>query len=116
LAKRYREKITNPKIKFIDVPDNITNTWWHYIIELPRSTTLNERSEICKKLFLEYNIPTANAYWPACHQQKVFEPYTVNQSYQSADGLLSRHLSIPMYVEMTMDQADYVADVINKIV
>jgi dTDP-4-amino-4,6-dideoxygalactose transaminase len=40
----------------------------------------------------------------------------VNQTYESADGLLSRHLSIPMYVEMTMDQVDYVADVINKIV
>ena len=116
IAKRYKEKITNPKIKFIDVHDNITNTWWHYIIELPRSTTLNERSEICKKLFLDYNIPTANAYWPACHQQKVFEPYTINQSYTSADGLLSRHLSIPMYVEMTMDQVDYIAETINKII
>ena len=67
-------------------------------------------------MYLEYNIPTANAYWPACHQQKVFEPYTKNQTYKSADGLLTRHLSIPMYVEMTMEQVDYVADVINKIV
>lgn len=116
IAKRYREKIKNPKIKFIEVPDNIVNTWWHYIIELPRSTTLEDRSNVCKKLFLEHNIPTANAYWPACHQQDIFKPYTTNQKYDVADALLCRHLSIPMYVEMTLDQVDYVSDVINKII
>ena len=116
IAKRYREKITNPKIRFIEVPENIINTWWHYIIELPKGTTFEDRSEICKKLYTDYEIPTANAYWPPCHQQTVFKPYTKDQSYPIADDLLCRHLSIPMYVEMTLDQIDYVAETINKIV
>lgn len=116
VANRYKEKITNPKIKFIEVPDNIVNTWWHYIIELPKGTTFEKRAEICKKLYMEYEIPTANAYWPPCHQQTVFKPYTNNQSYPIADDLLCRHLSIPMYVEITLDQVDYVAAAINKII
>lgn len=116
INKRYREKIKNPKIKFLDIPDNIVNTWWHYIIELPKGTTLEQRTEICKVLFADHKIPTANAYWPPCHQQEAFKDYTVGQSYENAEGLLSRHLSIPMYVEMTMEQVDYISDVINKII
>lgn len=116
IADRYREKITNPKIKFLNVPDNIVNTWWHYMIELPEETTLDDRTKLCETLFSQYNIPTANAYWPPCHMQDVFKQYTIMDNYPAADDILHRHVSLPMYVEMTFDQVDYISDIINKIV
>jgi perosamine synthetase len=114
LADRYREKITNPKIEFLNVPSHILTTWWHYMVALPEGTTLKDRTDVCSKLFREYGIPTANAYWPPCHDQEVFKEYAVLSEYPEADNILHRHLSLPMYVEMTYEQVDYVADVINR--
>lgn len=113
LANRYNEKLNN-KIKLTPINNNTTMTWWQYIITLPENTVLEQRSKFCKEL-LENNIPTANAYWPACHQQPAFSEYVDLTKYPVADDILMRHVALPMYFEMTLEQVDYVANIINKI-
>lgn len=114
IANKYKELLDSTKVNILDVPANITMTWWQYIVVLPESYTLQDRTEVCRKLLEDYNIPTANAYWPACHEQPAFIEF-VTGSYPNADSLLHRHIALPMYYEMTDLQVEYVCNAINNI-
>lgn len=120
IADVYNKRITNPRISKMVVPTNIVTPWWQYIIsikDVPSTDLHLYRTQLCKRLLNEFNIPTANAYWPPCHKQPAFLKYIRSEDkYPVTDSLLNRHLSLPMYVEMTIEQAEYVSDVVNKII
>jgi len=115
IAERYAEKLNLEKIIITPVNNNTVMTWWQYIIMLPKGTTLEQRTQFCKDLQDKYNIPTANAYWPACHEQPAFAEYVDLTQYPVADDILNRHLSLPMYFEMDLEQVDYVAEAVNSL-
>lgn len=115
LAAHYHKLITNPKIRVLQVPDNKVMSWWQYIVIID-GLDVSSRESLCVDLLELYNIPTANAYWPACHEQPVFREYIDGFTYPVADDILHRHVALPMYVEMTLEQAEYVANTINKLV
>jgi dTDP-4-amino-4,6-dideoxygalactose transaminase len=116
LATAYNLHITNPRVTKPSIPPNTVMTWWQYIISLPRGTTLDARTELCTTLLRDHGISTANAYWPPCHEQPAFLKYVNGQKYDVTDSLLKRHLALPLYVEMDLEQVKFVSDVINKIV
>ena len=115
LAKCYAQKLDKNKVTILKVPKNITMTWWNYIIVLKEGTTALDRINFCDNLNELYNIPTANAYWPACHKQPAFSQYVDLDVYPIADDILERHVALPMYVEMTIDQVNYVANAVNEL-
>ena len=112
---RYKERLKDTDIVVPDIPENITMTWWQYIVALPKGTDLVLRTSFCQTLLEEHNVPTANAYWPACHEQSAFLDYVKGYEYPVADDLLHRHVALPMYYEMDLEQVDYVCDSIIKI-
>lgn len=116
LANAYDLYITNPMVTKPKIPSNTVMTWWQYIISLPVGTKLEERTALCTELLKTHGIATANAYWPACHEQPAFKKYVYGQKYPVADDLLKRHLALPLYVEMDIEQVKFVSDVINNIV
>jgi perosamine synthetase len=118
LADKYQKTITNNKIITPTIPDNVKITWWQYIIKI-KDITREQRTQICKDLLDKYNIPTANAYWPACHEQPAFSEYLKycnTKSWPNADKLLSQHIALPMYYEMDLDQVDYVSNALNELI
>ena len=115
LADKYKSLLNGEILEVPDIPSNITMTWWQYIVALPKGTSLEQRTEFVKDLLEKYNIPTANAYWPACHVQPTLLKYVGNTEYPVADDLLARHFALPMYVEMDLDQVEYVANSVNKL-
>jgi perosamine synthetase len=114
IADTYKRILNGNILEVPNIPSNMTMTWWQYIVALPKGTTLEMRTTFLKRLLDEYEIPTANAYWPACHDQPAFERY-VDGEYPVADELLLRHFSLPMYVEMDVEQAEYVANSVNTL-
>lgn len=116
IAQRYAEKLDSSKVDILKVPSNQVMTWWQYIVVLKTGTTLSDRAEVCTRLLQEYNVPTANAYWPACHEQPAFKEYVKGCTYPTADDLLHRHIALPMYYEMSLEQVDYVANAVNSII
>lgn len=116
LANAYDLYITNPKVTKPKIPSNTVMTWWQYIISLPVGTKLEERTALCTELLKTHGIATANAYWPACHEQPAFLKYVDGQKYEVADNLLKRHLALPLYVEMDLEQVKYVSDVVNHVI
>ena len=115
IADRYAEKLNISKIQTTLVNNNTVMTWWQYIVTLPEGTTLEQRIQFCKDLQDKFNIPTANAYWPSCHEQPAFSQYVDLTQYPIADDILNRHLSLPMYFEMDLEQVDYIAEAVNSL-
>ena len=117
LANEYNRLITNPKITKPNIPNNIVMTWWQYIITLPKTVGLEGRTNLCISLLRDHGIPTANAYWPPCHEQSAFRKYIYDfTKFTISDNLLKRHIALPMYVEMDLEQVKYVSNVLNEII
>ena len=72
------------------------HSWWQYMVVL--SNNVN-RTGLASKL-LERNIPTANAYWPACHEQPVLKQYAIKE-YPVADDILNRHLALFNFLKIS---------------
>ena len=115
LANLYNNFITNDRIIKPTISDNIRMSYWQYIIKI-KDIQRTERVLMCKRLLEEFKIPTANAYWPACHSQPAFKKYVKGHTYPNAKKLLSQHIALPMYCEMSKEQVKYVAETLNKIV
>ena len=90
----------------------VYQSWWQYICHID---THWDREEFCKKLLDEYDIPTANAYSPLCHQQKIYEKYLSDFGFENAEHMIKNIFSLPMYVELTKDQVEYVCNSIKSL-
>ena len=72
-----------------------------------------DRTEFLTNL-MEKGLPTANAYWPACHQHEVFKPYTSKTNCPISDKFLEQHFSLPMYVELTDEEVKDICEIIRS--
>ena len=67
------------------------------------------------RLLDEFEIPTANAYSPLCHEQELYKDYLSPQGYNNSEEFITKIFSLPMYVEMTDEQVHYICDCIEKL-
>ena len=110
LYKTYLEDIE--WLKLPPYYTNVVQTWWQYIVKLNNKI---DRTEFLIKL-MDKGVPTANAYWPACHQQEVFRPYTSKTNCPISDKFLEQHFSLPMYVELKDEDVKDICDIVRNCV
>ena len=113
IAKIYDERLS--KVDWLKTPfkaDNIKQTYWQYIVKI---TDGRDRTETLLRLLDEYEIPTANAYSPLCHEQEIYKPWLSPKGYKNAEEFITKIFSLPMYVEMTDEQVHYICDSIEKL-
>ena len=111
ISELYRKNLED--VEWLTLPPyykSISQTWWQYIVKLDDNI---DRTNFIKKL-MDKGIPTANAYWPACHQQKVFESYVSESGCPTSDKFLESHFSLPMYVELTDTQVNEICDIVRN--
>ncbi len=108
IAKRYRDEIKNPKVKFQKQYDGSDGIYHLFVC------TVED-----KEKFVTYlsgnNIIPAFHYPVPCHLQKAYS----NLGYKTGDCPNSEYLaahcvSLPMYAELTSDQVQHVIDTINN--
>lgn len=111
IAETYSELLTGVKgVTLFPVFDNSVRSYWNFYILLE-----SERDRVMKDL-LYCDIATGDAYVPPCHKQPVFERFiTPDQNFDVADDILSRHLSLPMYVNLSSDDMKYIADCLKEV-
>jgi perosamine synthetase len=126
IADQYRTLLKDiPGINLL--PKYEGHSYWNFFILLDKDIN---REKFAKILLHEYGIQTANAYDPPIHKQKIFNQYT-NLPYQNpnhlldypqfptADDVLDRHISLPMYITLSKKDIKYITtcikDAINKI-
>ena len=109
VANLYRKYLKDvPGINLL--PKYEGHSYWNFFILLERDI---DRDEFAKILLHEYGIQTANAYAPAIHRQEIFKPYLYGTELPVADDILTRHISLPMYVTLTKQDIHYITNCIK---
>lgn len=83
------------------------HVYWNYIVMLPEGT---DRGKLAKRLG-ERGVPVAWPYDPPCHLQPVFmrELGYRAGALPRSERALSRHLALPMHVELTGEDIAYIS-------
>ena len=114
IARIYDERLSN--VDWLQTPvkdeDNIKQTYWQYIVKI---TDGRDRTETLLRLMDEYQVPTANAYSPLCHEQEIYKDYLSPKGYKNSEEFITKIFSLPMYVEMTDEQVHYICETIEKL-
>lgn len=115
IAKRYNEAFS--KVDFIQLPpDGEGNSWHLYLMRIiPEKLTIS-REEFAKKMQASglgisvHFIPIFHfTYW-----KELYKDFTA-ENYPNAENNYNRTISIPLYPDMTSEQADYVIKTVIKI-
>lgn len=108
IAKRYDERIVNPKIVKPKIEEYNTPIYYVYVV------ATQKRNEL--KKYLEENEIKSGVYFPVpLHMQKVFEQLNYKEGDMPNAEFVGEHtLVLPMFPELTQEEIDTVIDVVNK--
>jgi len=108
IAKLYDELLKDiPLLKVLNIPDNVRHNYYKYIAFLPKG----KDPEILGKLLKEkYNVRLGGyVYEVPLHRQPIFKEYVDDpDSYPIADDICIRHVSLPIYPQMSEEEVQYV--------
>ena len=113
IADLYTDRLKN--IKWLSLPyqsDFIFQSWWQYVVKIVDG---RDRTDALLNLLYNFNIPTANAYQPLCHQQKIYIEYLSEYPYKNSDDFINKIFSLPMYVELEDKQIHYICDSLESL-
>lgn len=103
IANYYNEILSSIEgITTVPTYNDCRTSYWQYYIILDRGI---DREKVAEDLLYKHGIQTANAYSPPCHKQPVFEKYATG-NYEVTEDILSRHLSLPIYVGLRPENID----------
>jgi len=112
IASKYRESLSMiSEIQLFSEYEEIKNSYWNFYFIL---NTI-ERKEFIEKM-LERGVQIGDAYSPPCHEQPVFEEYISDETFQVTDDILSKHVSLPMYTELTDEDIYSITDIVKEVI
>lgn len=92
-----------------------TNSWYLYVIRVDQNQLNITRDEFIERL-AEYNIGTGVHFIPVHHHTFYQKNFPVPEGIlPGADTLFSQVISLPLYPDMTEDDAYYVAQAVEEI-
>jgi len=112
IADEYKRELKD--IDWLDTAPTYTfiqQSWWQYIVKINDGRA---RTTLLKKLLDEYKIPTANAYWPLCHQQSIYKDYLSPHGYKNSEELIMKVFSLPMYYELAITQVYEICEALRE--
>jgi dTDP-4-amino-4,6-dideoxygalactose transaminase len=108
IANRYLKEIINPKIKMQFQPDWAESIFHLFVV------TVQDKDSFVKHL--EDNSIHAAFHYPVpCHLQKAFHYLGYKKGdIPNAEYLADHCISLPMFAELTTEEADHVINIVNK--
>ena len=104
IAKRYREALDNRQgLKTLSVPEENRPSYYQFPIFLDSEA---DTVKLTKALKGRWEISVKNIYKP-CHQEHVFREFD-DGSLKKTEETLNRSLCLPLYLDMTDWEIDYV--------
>jgi dTDP-4-amino-4,6-dideoxygalactose transaminase len=112
VAKRYDERLGNVEgIRIGVVPENVTPNYSYYPIYVDKEVFGQSRDDIAKKL-AEHDIYARKYFYPAVNAMECYRDiYDSSETPVALDASLNI-LTIPMYEELSIEEVDYICDVI----
>ena len=112
IASKYRESLSMiSEIQLFSEYKEIKNSYWNFYFIL---NTIN-RKEFIEKMS-ERGVQIGDAYSPPCHGQPVFKEYISDDTFEVADDILSRHVSLPMYTELNDKDIYLITDIVKEVI
>jgi len=112
ISSKYRESLRMvSEIQLFSEYTEIKNSYWNFYFIL---NTI-DRKEFIEKM-LERGVQIGDAYSPPCHNQPVFEEYVSDDTFEVADDILSRHVSLPMYTELNDKDIYSITDIVKEVI
>jgi dTDP-4-amino-4,6-dideoxygalactose transaminase len=121
IARSYDEKISArriPGIKLLEIPSRVQSSYYKYVVYLEPPL---ERSKLKQILKEDLGVSLGgDLYNRACHSQPLFKrhPETIvsqpNESFPETDYVVSNHICLPLYFDLTDDQVEYVVDSLER--
>lgn len=94
-----------PDVQLFRLPEGCRSNYYKYIALLEKDV---DRSLLKKQLRERYQVGlSGEVYDIPCHQQPIFRPYSAGE-FPNAEDICSRHICLPIYSNMTDDEAEYV--------
>lgn len=107
IAKEYRNRITNSKIKMQKTPE-----WSDGIFHLFVVTT--EKKDDFVRYLTDKNIIPAFHYPVPCHLQKAYAPLRYKKGdFPNSEYLAEHCVSLPMYAELSEADLNYIIETVN---
>ena len=120
IARRYDENLGArkiPRIKLLKIPSQIQSSYYKYVIYLERPL---QRNLLKRKLKEDHGVSLGgDLYDRPCHSQPLFarHPETVvaqpGDSFPETDYVVSNHVCLPLYFDLTDEEVDYVVDALQ---
>jgi len=114
VARIYDELLSDhPVLEILEIPKESRTNYYKYIVFLPKG----RKPDVLRALLKEkYGVELAGyVYEVPLHRQPVFKEYVSSlEEFPMADDLCYRHIALPIYPQMTEEEAQYVVECLNK--
>jgi dTDP-4-amino-4,6-dideoxygalactose transaminase len=114
IAKVYDELLKEIRVfEPLEIPENARPNYYKYLVFLPKGCNPEDLSELLKN---KYGVRLSGYVYEApLHRQSVFKHYVADiNSYPIADDLCTRHIALPIYPQMTENEAEHVVDCLKS--
>jgi len=115
IAKHYDKELRRHEtLKPLEIPKNALSNYYKYVAFVKSG---NSRDEFKQKLREKGVKPSGEVYWPPLHMQPIYKRLLKAKEgdFPVAEDSCRRMLCLPMYSQMTMEEAKYVTEKVNEI-
>jgi dTDP-4-amino-4,6-dideoxygalactose transaminase len=115
IAKFYDKELEKTKLlKPLPIPKNALSNYYKYVAFVSAGASRDEYKERLREKGVK---PSGEVYWPPLHMQPVYKHLlkVKEGDFPVAEDACRRMLCLPMYSQMTMDEAEYVIEKVNQV-
>lgn len=109
IAQIYQEELSNLQnlLRFQQTSSNFRHSYWRFIVFLKMHSPKNIINQLSKK-----GIAADAPYSPLLHKQEILQH---SYSCPRAEALSQTHISLPMHIKITLDDAKEIASALKTI-
>ncbi|MEM2971965.1 MAG: DegT/DnrJ/EryC1/StrS family aminotransferase [Candidatus Bathyarchaeia archaeon] len=114
IAKYYDDALSKISgVKPLKTPPNIQNNYYKYVAFLEKDL---DREKLKEKLRAEGVKCSGEVYWPPLHLQPAYKRLlgTKEGDFPNAEDACKRMLCLPLYAQMTTEEAQYVVEKLRE--
>jgi len=115
IARYYDQRLSKTKeLKPVKTPSKFLNNYYKYTALLSPEIS---RDNFKHKLREKGVRPSGEVYWPPLHMEPIYQRLlgVKEGDFSVAEDVCRRMICLPMYSQMTLDEAKYVIDKVNEV-
>jgi perosamine synthetase len=115
IARHFDKKLTEAiNLKPLEIPKNATSNYYKYVAFV---STKISRDDFKRRLRERGVKPSGEVYWPPLHMQPVYRRLLEIRegAFPVAEDACRRMICLPIYSQMTLDEARYVTDKVTEV-